>query len=169
MTDVKHMKWWGWGNEGVGFHYEDKPGFAPFVIKNVGLDLETATKQGEPKFDELNVPKSNVTAAFTKALAAIVGADNVTTDDKLRVIHTYGKSLRDLVRIRNNWIERAPDVVVYPGDEAEVLAVVQAAVKANAVIIPFGGGSNIAGSLEPLPTEKRTVVSLDMGLSLIHI
>jgi len=163
MTDVKHMKWWGWGNEGVGFHYEDKPGFAPFVIKNVGLDLETATKQGEPSFDDLRVPASNVTAAFTKALVGIVGAENVSTDDKLRVIHTYGKSLRDLVRIRNNWIERAPDVVVYPADEAEVLAVVQAAVTANAVIIPFGGGSNIAGSLEPLPTEKRTVISLDLG------
>ena len=22
----KHMKWWGWGVEGVGFHHEDKPG-----------------------------------------------------------------------------------------------------------------------------------------------
>jgi alkyldihydroxyacetonephosphate synthase len=163
MTDVKHMKWWGWGNEGVGFHHEDKPGFAPFVLDAVGLDLLTATKAEEPSFAELKVPKSNATPAFTKALAGIVGAKNVTTDDKLRVVHTYGKSLRDLVRIRNNWIERAPDVVVYPADEAEVLAVVQAAVKANAVIIPFGGGSNIAGSLEPLPTEKRTVVSLDLG------
>jgi len=133
------------------------------VLEAVGLDLLTATKAEEPDFAQLEVPKSNVTAAFTKALVGIVGEKNVSTDDKLRVIHTYGKSLRDLVRIRNNWIERAPDVVVYPADEAEVLAVVKAAVKANAVIIPFGGGSNIAGSLEPLPTEKRTVVSLDLG------
>ena len=163
MTDVKHMKWWGWGNDGVGFHYEDKPGFAPFVLEAVGLDLLTAIKAREPSFAELKVPKSNATPAFVKALAGIVGAKNATTDDKVRVIHTYGKSLRDLVRIRNNWIDRAPDVVVYPADEKEVLAVVQAAVKANAVIIPFGGGSNIGGSLEPLPTEKRTVVSLDLG------
>ena len=27
MTGVKHMKWWGWGVEGVAFHHEDKPGF----------------------------------------------------------------------------------------------------------------------------------------------
>ena len=163
MTDVKHMKWWGWGNEGVGFHHDDKPGFAPFVLEAVGLDLLTATKAEEPSFDELKVPKSNAAPAFITALTAIVGAANISTDDKLRVVHTYGKSLRDLVRIRNNWIERAPDVVVYPADEDEVLAIVKAAVKADAVIIPFGGGSNIAGSLEPLPTEKRTVVSLDLG------
>ncbi len=163
MTDVKHMKWWGWGNEGVGFHYEDKPGFAPFVLEAVGLDLVNATKASEPSFAELNVPASTVSAALSKALTAIVGAKYISTDDKLRVVHTYGKSLRDLVRIRGNAILRAPDVVVYPADEAEVLAIVAAAVKANAVIIPFGGGSNIAGSLEPLPTEKRTVISLDLG------
>ncbi len=163
MTDVKHMKWWGWGNEGVGFHHEDKPGFAPFVEFTVGLDLNVAERAGEPSFAALKVPKSNASAAFTKSLAAIVGANHVTTDDMVRVIHTYGKSLRDLVRIRGNAILRSPDIVVYPADEAEVKSIVDAAIAANAVIIPFGGGSNIAGSLEPLPAEKRTVVSLDLG------
>ena len=36
-------------------------------------------------------------------------------------------------------------------------------VAADAVLIPFGGGSNIAGSLEPRADEKRIVVSLDLG------
>ena len=27
MPDVKHMKWWGWGVEGVSFHHADKPRF----------------------------------------------------------------------------------------------------------------------------------------------
>ena len=163
MTDVKHMKWWGWGKDGVGFHHDDKPGFAPFVLQAVGLDLATAEQAQEPSFADLKVPKSNAKAALLKALSGIVGAEHISTDDMVRVIHTYGKSLRDLVRIRNNWIERSPDVVVYPADEAEVQAIVDVAVAANAVIIPFGGGSNIASSLEPLPTEKRTVISLDMG------
>ena len=163
MTDVKHMKWWGWGVDGVGFHYEDKPGFAPFVKYAVGLDLLTATRAGEPSFSELNVGKSNATAAFVKALTGVVGAKHVTTDDMDRVVHTYGKSIRDLMRVRGNMILRSPDVVIYPADEAEVQKIVDAAVAANAVIIPFGGGSNIGGSLEPLPEEKRTIVSLDMG------
>jgi len=163
MTQVKHMKWWGWGKDGVGFHFEDKPGFAPFVKYAVGLDLLTATRAGEPSFDELTVTKSNAKAAFVKALAGIVGDEHVTTDDMDRVIHTYGKSIRDLMRIRGNMILRSPDVVVYPADEAEVQAIVDAAIAANAVIIPFGGGSNIGGSLEPMPAEKRTVLSLDLG------
>ncbi|KQT98340.1 FAD-binding oxidoreductase [Sanguibacter sp. Leaf3] len=164
MTDtVKHMKWWGWGNDGVGFHHEDKPGFAPFVAEKVGLDLHTAERAVEPSFDDLDVPASTAPKAFVSALAGIVGDDHVSVDDLVRVIHTYGKSLRDLVRIRGNLILRSPDVVVYPADEAEVQQVVDAAVAADAVIIPFGGGSNIAGSLEPMPAETRTVVSLDLG------
>ncbi|MCU1551446.1 MAG: FAD/FMN-dependent dehydrogenase, partial [Glaciihabitans sp.] len=163
MTDVKHMKWWGWGLDGVGFHHEDKPGFAPFVHKVIGLDLHTAKVVSEPSFGAMTIPKSISPTAFTAALTGIVGPQYVTTDDMDRVVHTFGKSLRDLVRVRANQISRAPDVVVYPGTEAEVQATVDAAIAADVVIIPFGGGSNIAGSLEPLATEKRVVLSLDLG------
>lgn len=163
MTDVEHMKWWGWGVEGVGFHHEDKPGFAPFVLQAVGLDLATAQKAEQPEFAALDLAEANVSSAFLSSLTDIVGADFVTTDAMDRVVHTYGKSLRDLVRIRTNRIERAVDVVVYPADEDDVQRIVDAAVAEDAVLIPFGGGSNIAGSLEPVPGESRTVVSLDMG------
>jgi alkyldihydroxyacetonephosphate synthase len=163
VTDVKHMKWWGWGNEGTGFHWEDKPGFAPFVEFAVGLDLHTATPVEKPSFDKMTVGKSLATPALLSTLSTIVGEGHVSTDAMERVVHVYGKSLRDLVRIRANQVERYPDVVVYPADEAEVQKVVDAAVAANVVIIPFGGGSNIAGSLEPRGDEKRVVLSLDMG------
>lgn len=163
MTNVQHMKWWGWGVEGVGFHWEDKPGFAPFVQYAVGLDLHTAPVVGMPEFDKLTVAKSLATPAFTASLASVVGEDNVTTDKMERVVHAYGKSIRDLIRVRANQIERTPDVVVYPGNEDEVQKVVDLAVAADAVIIPFGGGSNIASSLEPRADESRVVLSLDMG------
>ncbi len=163
MTDVQHMKWWGWGVEGVGFHWEDKPGFAPFVDYAVGLDLRTAPVVSMPDFDKLNVADSLAPGAFVSALAGIVGEDYVSTDKMERVVHTYGKSIRDLIRVRANLIERTPDVVVYPADEDETQRVVVAAVAADVVIIPFGGGSNIASSLEPRSDETRVVLSLDMG------
>ena len=37
-SSVKHMKWYGWGVEGVGFHHQDKPGFRDFLIKAIGVD-----------------------------------------------------------------------------------------------------------------------------------
>ncbi len=163
MTDVEHMKWWGWGVDGVGFHHEDKPGFAPFVLQAVGLDLATAERAQQPDFDGLDLADPVVSPSLLAAFVDVVGDAFVTTDAMDRVVHTYGKSLRDLVRIRSNRILRAVDVVVYPGDEDDVQRIVDAAVAADAVLIPFGGGSNIAGSLEPMPGETRTIVSLDMG------
>ncbi|WP_235487745.1 FAD-binding protein, partial [Frankia sp. AvcI1] len=81
----------------------------------------------------------------------------------MRVVHAYGKSLRDLVRIRNADLGRLPDAVVYPDGEEAVRAVLAAALDADAVVIPFGGGSNISGSLEAPRGETRPVISVDLG------
>src|SRR5699024_10408877 len=65
--------------------------------------------------------------------------------------------------VRAGDLPRVPDVVVYPANSEEVRAVVDAVVEADGVLIPFGGGSNISGSLTPPAGEQRVVVSLDMG------
>src|ERR687898_289177 len=46
----------------------------------------------------------------------------------------------------------------------EVAAVLRVALDADAVLIPFGGGTNISGSLEAPESETRTVISVDTGL-----
>ncbi|GAA4738958.1 FAD-binding oxidoreductase [Amnibacterium soli] len=163
-STVAHMKWWGWGVPGVAFHHEDKPAFAPFVLKAVGIDLDGTEPLAQPDFDRLDVPASIAGEALRDALAAAVGADGVVDGDLDRVVHTYGKSIRDLIKVRAGRLPRVPDLVVYPADEAAVQAVVDAVVAHDAVLIPFGGGSNIAGSLEPVPGEPRPVVSVDLGL-----
>ena len=156
------MKWWGWGSDGVAFDHRDKPSLAPFVLENVEVDLHTLGA-AVPRFDDLAVPAAGASPALLAALRAAVGDTQVHTGALERVVHTYGKSLRDLLRLRAGDLPRVPDVVVYPGDEAAVRAVVDAVVEADAVLIPFGGGSNISGSLEPPPGETRSVVSLDTG------
>ena len=162
MTDVKHMKWWGWGVEGVAFNPDNKPAFAPFVKKAVGLDLSVPAVP-PAAFSDLTLPSTTIDDDLLGKLAAIVGADNAVTENESRLIHTYGKSIRDLIRIRASDLPRMPDVVLYPADESQVAQVVQLAVAQNAVVIPFGGGSNIAGSLTPSEGEARVVISLDLG------
>jgi len=163
VTDVKHMKWWGWGVEGVAFNPDNKPAFAPFVKKAVGLDLSVPAVP-PVEFADLVLPSSTIDDDFLGKLAAIVGADNAITENESRLIHTYGKSIRDLIRIRASDLPRMPDVVLYPADEDQVARIVELAVAQNAVVIPFGGGSNIAGSLTPNAGEARVVISLDLGL-----
>jgi alkyldihydroxyacetonephosphate synthase len=87
----------------------------------------------------------------------------VSVDALDRVTHARGKSLRDLVRHRAGELGRIPDVVVRPADEDEVAGVLAVVLDADAVAIPFGGGTNISGSLEVPPGESRSVVSIDLG------
>ncbi|WP_324650945.1 FAD-binding oxidoreductase [Georgenia sp. H159] len=162
MTGVTHQKWWGWGVEGIAFNYSDKPNMAPFVLDKIGIDLSVPGTP-PPSFEDLSVPASQLPAELGSVLRSALGEEHVVIEDLDRVVHTYGKGLVDLVRIRAGYLPRVPDVVVYPGSEDEVRAVVDAVVAADGVLIPFGGGSNISGSLTPPPKESRTVVSLDLG------
>jgi alkyldihydroxyacetonephosphate synthase len=162
MADVKHMKWWGWGVEGVSFHHENKPAFRPFVINAIDLDVNTAPA-APMSLDDLAIPAPLIGDQLLAELSDAVGAENAVQDDLDRIVHTYGKSARDLLRVRAGDIPRVPDVVVYPGDETEVQLIVDRAVAADAVIIPYGGGSNISGSLHAPEDETRPVISLDLG------
>jgi alkyldihydroxyacetonephosphate synthase len=161
-SDVAHMKWWGWGRPEVAFSHNDKPQLRGFIKKHLELDIALP---GVPplSLDDIRISDSVLPPNLRSKLEAAVGAGNVRDDALERVTHGYGKSLRDIVRLRRGDAGRVPDAVVYPATEVEIEAVLTAALESNAVLIPFGGGSNIAGSLEPERTETRPVISLDMG------
>ena len=157
------MKWWGWGDEGVSFTHTDKPALAPFIKLHLGLDVEAETSR-PVAFNDLRIPDSLLEPSLRSALEGAVGSERVSTDPLDRVVHARGKCLRDLVRHRRGELGRVPDVVVRPDDEDEVAAVLRVALDADAVLIPFGGGTNISGSLEAPESETRTVISVDTGL-----
>src|SRR5581483_10893874 len=155
------MKWWGWGHEGVEFSHEDKPALGPFIADKIGVDV-WAKSTAPLRFDELEVAEPNLPAELRADLEEAVGERFVSTDAPDRVVHGRGKSLRDLIRQRRGELPRLPDVVVRPGSEEEVTATVQAAMRADAVLIPFGGGSSISGSLQAPDDELRPVISVDL-------
>jgi len=155
------MKWWGWGQEGVEFTHEDKPALAAFILEKIGVDVRR--KVAAPlRFDLLQIPDPVLPDDLWEALEQAVSRKFVSLDPLDRVVHGRGKSLRDLVWQRAGELPRVPDVVVRPGTEDEVSAILQAAMRFDAVVIPFGGGSSISGSLEAPSTETRPVISIDL-------
>jgi len=161
-ASVKQQKWWGWGAEGIEFSFADKPKFAPFVMDVIGVDV-TKPAPRVASLSSFDIPASQLTPTLRAALVEGIGEENVIDDDEYRVIHAFGRGVRDLVRVRRGQFGRLPDVVVYPGSEDDVVAIVSAATAAGAVVIPYGGGSNIVGALEAVPTETRQVISINMG------
>ncbi|MCW3040151.1 MAG: linked oxidase domain protein, partial [Solirubrobacterales bacterium] len=157
------MKWWGWGLDGVSFTHEDKPELAGFIKEKLGLDVTRPTTQTSLAFEDLDIPEPNLPDVLRAVLVEAVGEAHLSVDPLDRITHGRGKSIRDLIRQRRGDLPRVPDAVVRPADEEQVNAVVQAAIAADAVVIAFGGGSSISGSLEARPDEARPVLSVDMS------
>jgi alkyldihydroxyacetonephosphate synthase len=155
------MKWWGWGRDDVAFSHEGQPELGPFIKRYLELDIEQIVER-PPPFESLSVPEPALPSALQMELEAALGEQHVSTDELDRVVHARGKSLSDLVRQRRGDFRRLPDVVVRPGGEDEVAAILDAALAADAVVIPFGGGTSISGSLEPPADEDRPVISVDL-------
>lgn len=154
------MKWWGWGYEDITFNDSEKPELWPYLKRELGVD---EIRWNKPiNFDEVTLPDQKNNDAFLAALEQKLDSDQIVEDKKTRLIHAAGKSFRDLWLIRHGNIKFAPDCVIFPNNENDVVSIVNAAKENGVVLIPFGGGSNIAGCLEPKDHHNRMVVSLDM-------
>jgi alkyldihydroxyacetonephosphate synthase len=160
MYTAKHMKWWGWGDEGVGFDSNAHPGLWPYAKAQLGVEEDEADAPHVP-IEAVRLREAIRHDGFLAELRLWMRADQISDSRHERVIHAYGKGFRDLFRMRRGMAEGAPDLVLYPESEHDVLMTLRAAARHDVVVIPFGGGSNIAGCLER-SESRRLAVSLDM-------
>ncbi len=160
--EVKRHKWWGWGLDDVTFRWDNKPAFAPLAKRKIGVDLASLTPS-EPQLSDHEVPPTRLPGAVRELLAGAVGPENVLDDDEYRVVHSFGRSLPDLFRVRTGEFARLVDAIVYPASEEEVAAVLRVVLEQDLVLIPYGGGSCISGSVTPDPAEERPVITMNLG------
>ena len=159
-TEIRHMKWWGWGYEDVTFDDTGKPELWPYLKRELGID---EIRWNKPiNFDDVSLPKPKINETFFALIKTKLDKDQIKEDKKTRLIHAAGKSFRDLWLMRQGDIKFAPDCVIFPNNEEDVVSIMNAAKEHEVVLIPFGGGSNIAGCIEPKDRSNRMVVSLDM-------
>jgi alkyldihydroxyacetonephosphate synthase len=90
----------------------------------------------------------------------IAGKEFVRTDDYARLSVAYGKSVYDLMRMRNKTIENIPDAVIYPNSKEQIEAIVVFCARENIPLYVYGGGSSLTRGTECV----KGGVSLDMRL-----
>jgi alkyldihydroxyacetonephosphate synthase len=154
------MKWWGWGDPNISFPMEHKPNLWPWVEKKLEVTTKEKSFPIKKELIKLNTPVMNET--FALGLTKFLKPEQFTSQFDERLLHTYGKSYPDLYRVRRGQIKRAPDLVVLPRTHEEVERIINLAHELNVCVIPFGGGTNIVGGVEPLDFSSRMVVSLDL-------
>jgi len=158
----EELCWYGWGrmDRAVAFPPERAEQLLGELTRRLGGALEPAPVRCS--LEELKLPASRLDAALLVRLREACGDDAVYQDAGTRAWHAVGRGLPDLLRLRLGALERAPDVVVFPGSEQAVTALLRVARETGCAVVPFGGGTSVIGGVEPLLAEQqRAVISLD--------
>jgi alkyldihydroxyacetonephosphate synthase len=149
------LKHFGWGREGEGATAEEEAFARQRAAQRFGgLPSEEVAP---PRLADIKLAPPRLTPPA--ALAAIC-----STAAYDRTAHTYGKSYPDYVRGLLGDYANAPDMVAYPRTEAEVAALLDWAGGAAASVTPFGGGSTVAGGVEPRVVAGRHKGALTIDL-----
>jgi len=139
LSHRRRLRFWGWGYEDEDLTPEEAGRIRASAAKAIGHAPDEIPPPVEADFD-LPAPR----AAAPPALAAMVSA---TPYDRLT--HALGKSFGDVVRMRLRRIDHAPDLVAFPKTPDDVGRLLDWASSANLAVVPFGGGSSVAGGVEP--------------------
>lgn len=161
MAKVKQMKWWGWGEENKDFDHVKRPYFWDYVSQSIDIQETKITKPID--FNAIKIQDSLFGEKEFASFLNIFNKSQIKTDKLNRIEHAYGKSYRDLFRARNGKFNVIPDVVFYPKQSKQIQFLLKWAQEHNAIVIPFGGGSNIVGGVEFL-NNKKMKISIDMKL-----
>ncbi len=154
------MRWYGWGYEHERFNIQDRPYLMPYILKYLQNDKLPETPPID--FNELVIPPARRNRLFEKSINGLIDKASIHFSDRERVGHAAGRSYYDSYRLRRGTIDAFPDYVIYAKKQSDVEAVVTYALRNNMAVIPFGGGSNVAGALEPIDKQGRSIISLDI-------
>ncbi|MDO4665504.1 MAG: FAD-binding oxidoreductase [Actinomycetaceae bacterium] len=145
-----------------GTPQEEKP-LSPSIQKMLTKILGKNTRQ-VPRIPAAKVQLSPVRlkGEHLDALAQIVGTKYVTWDHEQRLRRARGKSYPDLLDFRTTAQIDAPDAVVAPRDEEEILALLQYCSRMRIAVVTFGGGTSVVGGITPKSGEMQAVISVDM-------
>jgi alkyldihydroxyacetonephosphate synthase len=151
------LRWYGWGYANQTYSLEHRPNAWNYLRATLALYDDASFPACD--FNSIRLRASSLTNEQLTALRQI--ASETKTDTRTRVLHAYGKSYRDLIRLRQGQIENPPDVVVYPANEDQIVHVLRFCAQNNIALIPFGGGTSVVGGVEA--RGERLTLSLDLA------
>lgn len=164
MPTDGNLRWWGWGTLDRSYPAEKSQRFLRHLQRHFGFP----ERQRVPPvgLEDLQLRPALLDRGVLEKFSALLTPGHFRADRLDRVVHSYGKSYRDLVRIRRGQIPHPPDAVVHPRTPEEVRRLLALAADEGVAIVPFGGGTTVVGGVEG-PSE-RAWLSMDLkGLATL--
>ena len=150
-TPIEQTRWNGWGN--ININKKVSAHGAKLIKSHIGKTrkLPSVSLQQVLK----TVPKSRLPFAMTEL-------DTVSVDNEVRLRHARGQSFPDWIAMHGGDFEVFPDGVAFPESTADVESLLKLASEHDLIVIPFGGGTSVAGHINP-QKGSRPVVTIAMS------
>lgn len=148
-------RWNGWGDDAIEVGLPD--GARAFIEREVG----PGTPVPDATFEAVlaNVPLSRVPAH------ALVGDDPA---DRLR--HARGQSLPDWIALRSGRLGWVPDGVAHPSSNEDVRELLHWATATGTALVPYGGGTSVAGHVtRPGGSGPTVTVALERLAGVLDV
>ncbi|MCE9625966.1 MAG: FAD-binding oxidoreductase, partial [Deltaproteobacteria bacterium] len=139
---------------------QELPSLLPWVSEVMKVSVR-ADDQNPPAYPTA-IPEPVSHPNFMAEVVKILQADQISQDPKLRLRHGHGHTQEEMFAIKYGKMARIPDLVVYPSEEEQVSSLVEAAIRHDVCLIPFGGGTSVTEALRCPENEGRFIVSVDM-------
>ena len=86
----------------------------------------------------------------------------IEKDAEERVRHARGQSLPDWLAMRSGDFQFFPDGVAFPETKDQVAELVNFCHERDFVLIPYGGGTSVAGHINPFESD-RPILTVSLG------
>lgn len=140
-------KWNGWGDEATTFPANESA--QKFLTQMLGATIA--------------LPDATLAQVLAQVPESRLAPHSlVDTTPLKRLQHARGQSLPDWLALRSGKIGIFPDGVAEPQSSDEVRALLDYAVAHDVTVIPYGGGTSVAGHITPL-AGNRPVLTLSLA------
>ena len=150
-TPIEQTRWNGWGN--ININKKVSPHGAKLIKSHIGKTKKLNSVSLAQVLK--TVPKSRLPAALNKL-------DTVSIDNEVRLRHARGQSFPDWIAMHGGEFEVFPDGVAFPESTADVETLLKLASEHDLIVIPFGGGTSVAGHINP-QKGSRPVLTVAMS------
>ncbi len=150
-TPMEQTRWNGWGN--ININKKVSAHGAKLIKSHIGKTkkLPSVSLQQVLK----TVPKSRLPAAM-------IELDIISVDNEVRLRHARGQSFPDWIAMHGGDFEVFPDGVAFPQSTADVETLLKLASEHDLIVIPFGGGTSVAGHINP-KKASRPILTIAMS------
>ncbi|MDH4872584.1 FAD-binding oxidoreductase [Pseudomonas sp. BN515] len=148
-------RWNGWGDEATVVE----------LPANGAMFLAERISEGQP------LPDAELEQVLARVPASRLAPHPlITLDAETRVRHARGQSLPDWLAMREGDFGLFPDGVAFPETPEQIRQLLALAVERDLVLIPYGGGTSVAGHINPQAGERPVLtVSLERMSRLLEL